>query len=105
MTSFGMHFSTRALCVFALSATFASARGSYAQTALKTENVVLIVSDGLRWQEIFRGADRPLMSRTPGGVSDTGALLSKYWRDEVGSRRAALFPFLWGTVAREGQIF
>ena len=26
----------------------------------KTHNVVLIVSDGLRWQEIFQGAD-PLL--------------------------------------------
>jgi hypothetical protein len=28
-----------------------------AAAALKTRNVVLIVSDGLRWQEVFSGAD------------------------------------------------
>jgi hypothetical protein len=100
-----MRFSTRTICLYALSATFASATPSRAQSAHKTENVVLIVSDGLRWQEIFRGADRPLMSRTPGGVSDTTVLLAKYWRNDVAARRALLFPFLWGTVAREGQIF
>ena len=95
----------RSFCLFALSAIFAFATASHAQTTLKTENVVLIVSDGVRWQEIFRGADRPLMSRTPGGVSDTTALIAKFWRGDVAARREALFPFLWGKVAREGQIF
>jgi hypothetical protein len=103
MVNSHMHFSTRPLFLLALSAFFAAP--SHAQGAARTENVVLIVSDGLRWQEIFRGAERPLMSRTPGGVSDTNALLAKYWRDDVAARRAVLFPFLWGTVAREGQIF
>ena len=28
----------------------------------KTRNVVLIVTDGLRWQELFRGGERGLMS-------------------------------------------
>jgi hypothetical protein len=95
----------RSFFLFALSAVLASAAPSDAQTSLRTENVVLIVSDGVRWQEIFRGADRPLMSRTPGGVSDTSALIATFWRDDIAARREALFPFLWGKVAREGQIF
>jgi hypothetical protein len=95
----------RSFFLFALSAILASAAPSDAQTSLRTENVVLIVSDGVRWQEIFRGADRPLMSRTPGGVSDTSALIATFWRDDIAARREALFPFLWGKVAREGQIF
>jgi hypothetical protein len=101
-----MNLSIRAqrILAAAAAATIAIAAPSRAQTP-KTENVVLIVSDGLRWQEIFRGAERALMSRSPGGVSDTTALLAKYWRDDAADRRAVLFPFLWGTVAREGQIF
>ena len=35
---------------------------------LKTRNVVLIVSDGLRWQEIFSGADPSLMDSEHGGI-------------------------------------
>jgi hypothetical protein len=34
----------------------------------KTRNVVLIVSDGLRWQEVFTGADPTLMNETNGGI-------------------------------------
>lgn len=96
---------TASIRLIAIAAACALGSASYAQSAPRTENVVLIVSDGLRWQEIFRGAERALISRSPGGVSDTSGLLARYWRNDADSRRAVLFPFLWGTVARQGQIF
>ena len=73
---------------------------------LKTRNVVLIVSDGLRWQEIFTGADPTLMDSEHGGIwADPVELKRKFWRDGVEERRKALFPFLWSVVAKRGQIF
>lgn len=73
---------------------------------LKTRNVVLIVSDGLRWQEVFTGADPSLMDSEHGGIwASQAELRKKFWRDDVGERRKELFPFLWGTVAQQGQIF
>lgn len=77
-----------------------------AQTRLKTRNVVLIVLDGVRWQEVFTGADSTLLNSEHGGVaSDLNTLRKEFWRDEVSERRQALFPFLWGLVATQGQIF
>jgi hypothetical protein len=35
-----------------------------AANGLQTENVVLITFDGLRWQEVFGGADPELLTRT-----------------------------------------
>src|SRR3569833_4190493 len=72
----------------------------------KTQNVVLIVSDGLRWQEVFQGADPLLLDAKVGGnwVSDAD-LKKRYWRETPQERRQLIFPFLWGTVARQGQIF
>jgi hypothetical protein len=73
---------------------------------LKTRNVVLIVSDGLRWQEMFTGADPTLLNEKNGGIWDQEADLRRaFWRDDVNERRKALFPFIWGTVATHGQIF
>jgi hypothetical protein len=73
---------------------------------LKTRNVVLIVSDGLRWQEIFSGADPQLLNEKNGGIWDKEQdLRREFWRDDVQQRRKALFPFLWSTVATHGQIF
>src|SRR5260370_361913 len=80
--------------------------GATPALAGKTHNIVLIVSDGLRWQEIFTGADPTLLNEKEGGSWLAEADLRKrYWRDDVVARRAVLFPFLWGTVAKQGQIY
>lgn len=71
----------------------------------RTRNVVLIVADGLRWQEVFRGAEGILMDEACGGVEDPAALARDFWRDTPEERRRALLPFLWDVVARDGQIF
>ena len=72
----------------------------------KARNVVLIVSDGLRWQEVFTGAERSLMDSEHGGIwADPQALAKKYWREDASERRSLLLPFIWNTVATHGQIF
>ena len=72
---------------------------------LKTRNVVLIVSDGLRWQEIFTGADPNLIGEHGGIWASKEKLQRKFWNDDSSQRRNMLFPFLWGTIAKNGQIF
>jgi hypothetical protein len=72
----------------------------------KTRTVVLIVSDGLRWQEIFQGADPLLLDPKNGGNWTEQAVLKRqYWRATPEERRQLLFPFIWSTVARQGQIY
>jgi len=84
----------------------AASSGAAALPPHKTQTVVLIVSDGLRWQEIFTGAEEDLLNDKEGGswVSNED-LRKRYWRTNAAERRALLFPFLWGTVAKHGQIF
>jgi hypothetical protein len=38
-------------------------------------------------------------------VEDAAGLQKEFWRDTPEERRAALLPFLWTTIARQGQIF
>src|SRR5437867_2478723 len=71
----------------------------------KTQNVVLITTDGLRWQEVFTGADPELMNKENGGVKDTNAIRKAFWRETPEARREALMPFVWSVVAERGQIF
>jgi hypothetical protein len=71
-----------------------------------TSNVVLIVLDGVRWQETFSGADQSLLNEKHGGIWETEATLrQRFWSDDPLKRRELLFPFLWQVVARRGQIF
>src|SRR5579863_4362032 len=75
-------------------------------TLTKTRNVFLIVSDGLRWQEIFTGAERDLLTTEHGGNwASTEKLTKQYWRETPEERRKAVFPFLWSVIATQGQIF
>lgn len=92
--------------LFLSAGTGAIAQNETSKAAGKTRNVVLIVADGLRWQEIFTGADPTLLNSKDGGVWDKPEDLRKeFWREDPAKRRAALFPFLWGTVATQGQMF
>jgi hypothetical protein len=72
----------------------------------KTENVILITYDGLRWQEVFSGCDETLLNKDQGGgVRDLVVTRGRYWRETAEERREALLPFFWKTVARQGQVF
>lgn len=64
------------------------------------------MTDGMRWQEVFRGADESLMTkdRYYNGRS-VDALKSKYLAATPEERRQKLMPFLWSTFIPQGQIY
>jgi hypothetical protein len=69
----------------------------------QTDNVIIITLDGLRWQELFTGADSVLLNsseytRNPKRAKD------KFWASTPEARRSKLFPFIWSTIDSLGQI-
>jgi hypothetical protein len=54
----------------------------------QTKHILFVMTDGLRWQEVFGGADASLMDKGKSAIP-----------------REALMPFLWSVVAKQGQIF
>src|SRR5580704_14505535 len=72
---------------------------------LKTRAVVLIVLDGLRWQEVFDGPEHDLMDAKHGNAQDPAQLRKDFWRDTPEEGREALLPFLWEVVAKQGQMY
>ena len=83
------------MCAVGLLADIAEAASN-----LKTRNVILITFDGLRWQEVFSGAEAVLMSKEHGGVGNTNALREGFWRETPAARREALLPFFWEEIGR-----
>jgi hypothetical protein len=72
----------------------------------KTHNVILVIADGVRWQEMFTGADPSLLNQKEGGSWEKAEVLrAKYGAADPEVRRKQLFPFLWNTVAVRGQIY
>ncbi len=76
--------------------------GSGAQTAAP-RNVIVITIDGLRWQEFFGGAARDYFKRDRKGSG--GEPERRFWQETPQQRRSTLMPFMWSTIARQGQIF
>jgi len=74
-----------------------------AQSKNKTENIVLVTLDGMRWQEVFNGADSSFMKQQQ-HLKDS-KLKEKFWRDNLAERRKALMPFFWNTIAAKGQLY
>jgi hypothetical protein len=74
---------------------------SFAQ--VPAQNVFIITIDGVRWQEIFKGADGELL-RNPGFVKDSAIMLQQYWHIDSEERRRRLMPFFWSVIEQQGQL-
>ncbi|CAN5543849.1 hypothetical protein BH10BAC3_BH10BAC3_12970 [soil metagenome] len=70
----------------------------------KTENLVIVTLDGMRWQEVFGGIDSALMNNK-NYTKDSAGTAGKFWADDVSERRKKLFPFLWNTIEKQGQLY
>ncbi|MDE0588062.1 MAG: phosphoglyceromutase, partial [Candidatus Marinimicrobia bacterium] len=71
---------------------------------LKTENVILITLDGVRWEDLFYGADEKIVLDTL-FVKDVEATSAKFWSEDYRERRKLVFPFFWNTIGEQGQIY
>jgi hypothetical protein len=70
----------------------------------QTENIIFVMTDdGLRWQEVFGGANESLIHAR--GVKNAAALGRAFWRSTPELRREALLPFVWGIMAKQGQLY
>ncbi|MFN8276017.1 MAG: alkaline phosphatase family protein [Chitinophagales bacterium] len=65
--------------------------------------LVLVTFDGCRWEEIFRGADRHLAKQLVGSKLDTN-LIEAVSKGNHEEKRAALAPFFWNTIAKQGML-
>src|SRR5688500_16318794 len=69
-----------------------------------TEYIILITFDTLSWQELFGGADSLLINDSI-YTTDRKEAKKRYWAETVEERRKKLFPFIWNTVATQGQLY
>lgn len=67
-------------------------------------NVFIITLDGLRWQEIFQGADSGLL-HSDTYTENISDIKDRFWQNSVEQRRKKLMPFFWSVVEKNGQLF
>src|SRR6478736_3494682 len=75
---------------------------SYSQ---KIENIIIITTDGMRWQEVFGGMDSAIANNPKFNQGDSSGIFFKYWSGDAGERRSRLMPFFWSTIVKHGQLY
>ena len=70
----------------------------------KTENVVIVTLDGMRWQEIFGGIDTALVSNSK-YTRDKDNLIDHFDAQADTDKRKKMMPFFWNTIAQKGQLY
>jgi len=70
----------------------------------KTKNLVIVTLDGMRWQEVFTGADSALIVNKR-FTQDSAQVVKNFWSDDVTERRKKLFPFFWSMIEQKGQLY
>lgn len=68
----------------------------------RTRNIVLVTADGLRWQDLFHGAD-PLLAREKSVSMDPASKDADQRRRRFATREG-LAPFFWTTLAKNGVV-
>ena len=68
-------------------------------------NLIVITTDGLRWQEVFNGMDFALANHKKFNHGDSAYLYDKYGSISVTERQTKLLPFFWQSIAQKGLLF
>src|SRR6185436_7837766 len=76
-----------------------------ARAQQQTQNIIIITTDGFRWQEVFKGMDSAIANNSKYHQNDSEYIFKNYWHNDEKERRKMLLPFLWNVVSEKGQLF
>ena len=65
--------------------------------------VVLVTLDGMRWRELFQGANPDRLHDSK--VTKDVKVVEQFGAGDAEARRKKLMPFMWNTVAEKGQLY
>ena len=77
--------------------------GATAQS-FQAENIFIITLDGVRWQEVFNGADLTLINNNQ-FTKDTSLAKQMFYDPSAEERRKKLMPFFWNVIQQRGQLY
>jgi hypothetical protein len=69
----------------------------------KTKNLIIVTLDGLRWQEIFQGADSAILYNKE--YTKDKSIPGQFWHTSPAARREKLLPFFWNVIGTQGQLY
>jgi len=78
---------------------------AFSQQNSTIENIIIVTTDGFRWQEVFKGMDSVIAINPAFNQHDSSGIFKEYWATTPEERRRKLLPFIWNTMASQGQIY
>jgi hypothetical protein len=75
-----------------------------AQSISGTQNIFIVTIDGVRWQEIFKGADSVIIKNSR-YTSDVELSKLLYLDSSAVLSRKKLLPFFWNVLDKSGQLY
>ncbi len=82
---------------------FFSANTLFAQS--QAPNLIIITTDGFRWQEVFGGMDTSLANQAKFNQGDSAYIYHKYAAATTAEQQKKLLPFFWNHIATKGMLF
>lgn len=71
----------------------------------KADHLIVITTDGFRWQELFAGMDSGIANNPKFNQGDSAGLFKKFWSNTAEERRKSVMPFFWNTLVPRGQLY
>jgi len=91
------------ITLFFISTSVLAEKSTSMSSTTTAKNLILITIDGLRWQELFGGADESLLNNKK-FVRQLDHTKDKFWHKKAENRRQLLMPFFWNTIAKQGVV-
>ena len=76
----------------------------FGQSASQNKKVIVITTDGLRWEEVFKGLDTSILKYKPFQHGDSVETASKFGGLTNEDSRKKLMPFFWSIISEKGEI-
>jgi Metalloenzyme superfamily len=70
----------------------------------QNKKIIVITTDGFRWQEVFNGLDATILKNKFFQNGDSLNTVKNFGGTSTEESRKKLLPFFWSTIAEKGQI-
>ncbi|HEU0110948.1 MAG TPA: alkaline phosphatase family protein [Flavisolibacter sp.] len=93
------------ICLVLITLSVSVSKTQRSVRTLNPQNKLFIITlDGLRWEEVFFGADSVLINDKE-STQDSAISKALYWDADTHKRRKRLLPFFWNVINSQGQLY
>lgn len=78
---------------------------AFASAQTTSQNIIVITTDGFRWQDLFKGMDTAIANNKRFNQGDSAYIYQNFWAATEEERRKKIMPFFWTMIKEQGVIY